>query len=180
MENLHIVVDSREHHPFDFAGEGYGMVTVSTGTLQTGDYSVKGLEDTCAVERKSLDDLANCLGRDRERFLRQLQRGRGLDAFAVIVEASWIDLAQGNYAARGLHPHSACQSVASFMARLGVPFMFAGTRTAAEYCTWSFLYQYAQGIRRRLRAVEQAMDALQPPRAVPRAKVLRMARAVEM
>lgn len=174
MENLHIVVDSREHHPFDFAGEGYGMVTVSTGTLQTGDYSIRGLEDACVVERKSLDDLANCLGRDRDRFLHQLQRGRGLDAYAVIVEASWIDLAQGNYAARSLHPHAACQSVAAFMARLGTPFMFAGSRKAAEYCTWSFLHQYAQGIRRRLKAVEQAMDALQPPKVVPNARIVRM------
>ena len=175
MENLHIIVDSRERHPFDFAGDGYAGVRLSTGTLQTGDYSIRGLEDVVACERKSLEDLTRCLGTDRPRFLRQLQRGRGLDAFAVIVEASWIDLATGNYAARGLHPHSACQSVASFMARLGIPFMFAGTRTAAEYCTWSFLYQYAQGIRRRLRAVEAAMNLLQPPRAVPRAKVLRMA-----
>lgn len=175
MENLHIVVDSRERHPFEFAGEGYAGVTLSTGTLQTGDYSIQGLQDVVACERKSMNDLAHCLGTDRERFVRQLQRGRGMDAYCVVCEGSWLDLAQGNYSARGLHPHAACQSVASFVSRMGIPFMFAGSRKAAEYLCWSFLHQYAMGIRRRLRAVELAMDTLQPPKAVPRAKVLRMA-----
>jgi len=180
MENLHIIVDSREHRPFDFSGEGYSGVTVSTGSLTVGDYSIRGLQDVVAVERKSMDDLAHCLGTERSRFLRQLQRGRSLEAYCVVVEASWVDLASGNYSARGLHPHAACQSVAAFMARLGVPFLFAGSRKAAEYCTWSFLYQYAQGIRRRLRAVELAMDALQPPKDVPKSRVLRMAASTGM
>jgi len=74
-----------------------------------------------------------------------------------------------------IHPHAACQSICSFIARMGIPFVFAGSRKAAEYIVYSILTQYANGIRRRLRAVEAAMNLLQPPRAVPRAKVLRMA-----
>ena len=36
------------------------------------------------------------------------------------------------------------------------PFPFAGTRPAAEYLTWSFLRQYLEGARRRLKAITRA------------------------
>lgn len=174
MEPLTIVADTREQAPFQFDGAGYDGVNVVTKKLDVGDYSVLGLEDVVACERKSMNDLAFCLGTDRPRFIRQLQRGRSLESYCVVVEGSWQDLAAGNYAARGLHPHAACQSVASFVSRLHVPFMFAGSRTAAEYVCWSFLRQFAMGLRHRLRAVEQAMSALQPPKVVPNARVVRM------
>lgn len=105
-----------------------------------------------AVERKELSDLVQCLGRERERFERELQRARGLDCFAVVVEASWRDLAGGNYRSR-LRPHAGCQSIAAFMARYGVPFLFAGSRAAAEYASWSILRQYLEGARKRLKAI---------------------------
>src|SRR6516164_7628811 len=48
-------------------GNGWQWQAV-TGTLYSGDYSVRGLEDQFAVERKSVDDLANCcLASNRER-----------------------------------------------------------------------------------------------------------------
>lgn len=174
MEPLTIVADSREQAPFHFDGAGYDGVSVVTKKLEVGDYSVLGLEDVVACERKSMNDLAFCLGTDRPRFIRQLQRGRSLESYCVVVEGSWHDLASGSYSARGLHPHAACQSVASFVSRLHVPFMFAGSRTAAEYVCWSFLRQFAMGLRHRLRAVEQAMSALQSPKVVPNARVVRM------
>jgi DNA excision repair protein ERCC-4 len=43
------------------------------GTLYSGDYSITGLEASFAVERKSIDDLANCcMAANRERFEREL------------------------------------------------------------------------------------------------------------
>ena len=79
----------------------------------------------------------------------------GLDAFAVVVEGSFEDLAQGRYRSK-LNPHSACQSVLSFSARLGIPFLFAGNRAGAEYATAGFLRQYLKGCRERLKAIEKA------------------------
>ena len=64
-----IVVDSREQCPFPFTHERY-EAQVQPGTLTVGDYSLAGLEDKVAVERKSLPDLVACLGRERERFAR--------------------------------------------------------------------------------------------------------------
>ena len=157
---LSIIVDSREQLPFSFTGfRCYEGVTVSRGSLTTGDYSLAGLESFVAVERKSLPDLVMCLGKERDRFVKELERGRALDAFIVICESNLHELVHGEYRSQ-LNPHSACQSVAAFMARLNIPFFFAGRRDAAEYMTFSFLKQYAEGERKKLRAVEQALGIL--------------------
>jgi len=156
---MRVVVDTREQAPWSFNGAAvYEGTTVVQGSLQCGDYSLAGFEGLVACERKSLPDLVACLGRERPRFERELERARGLDAFAVVVEGSWQELAQGQYRSQ-LNPHSACQSIAAFMARLGVPFWFCGTRTAAEYCCWSFLRQWLQGRVHELKAVERMLKA---------------------
>ena len=127
---MRVIVDSREQAPFPFRGPRYEGVTVEVGALSVGDYSLAGLADKVAVERKELSDLVACLGRERERFERELARGAALDAFCVVVEASWADLAGGQYRSR-MNPHAACQSVAAFMGRYRLPFLFAGSRSAA-------------------------------------------------
>ncbi len=157
---LSIIVDSREQLPFSFKGHPcYEGTTVARGSLPTGDYSLEGLTNLVAVERKSLPDLIACLGKDRERFVKDLERGRALDAFTVICEGDLYSLVHGEYRSL-LNPHSACQSVAAFMARLNIPFFFAGDRAIAEYMTFSFLRQYAEGKRKELKAVEQALGIL--------------------
>lgn len=155
---MRVIVDSREQVPFAFSGPRYEGVTVEVGTLTVGDYLLAGLTDKVAVERKSLPDLVACLGRERERFERELQRGAALDAFAVVVEASWADLAGGKYRSK-LQPHAACQSVLAFAGRYRLPFLFAGSRAAAEYVAWGFLRQYLEGARRRWAAIVKAHDA---------------------
>lgn len=150
-----IVRDTREKAGYGFDAARYEGVTVEAGTLATGDYSVKGLETLVACERKSLADLTMCLGQERQRFVRELERARGMDAFLVVVESPWSDLAAGKYRSR-LAPHSACQSVISFMAHHKIPFLFAGSRVAGEYAVWSFLHQFLDGARKRFQAIVKA------------------------
>ena len=152
-----IVVDSREQCPFDFRHEKY-EATTQAGALSVGDYSLAGLEDKVAAERKSLPDLVMCLGRERERFERELQRGAALEAFCVVCEGSWLELSKGQYRSQ-LKPHAACQSVLAFTARYRVPFLFAGGRAAAEYITWGFLRQYLEGAKKRWKAIATAQGA---------------------
>lgn len=152
---MKIIVDSREQAPFLFAGPRYAGTVVGTGTLATGDYSLAGMENVVAVERKSLDDLVGCLTSGRERFERELVRARGLDSFAVVVEASWDDLASGTFRSR-MNPHAACQSVLAFQVRYRIPFLFCGSRPGAEYVCWSLLRQCLEGSRARLKALLRA------------------------
>lgn len=152
---MRIIIDTREQAPFDFKHEKYAGAIIESGSLDTGDYSLAGLIDRVAVERKSLPDLVACLGRERERFERELQRAAALDAFAVVIEAAWSELAGGQYRSQ-LNPHAACQSVVAFMGRYRIPFVFAGSRSGAEYVCWSFLRQYLESARKRFKTIVKA------------------------
>lgn len=66
-------------------------LTVEPGTLNAGDYSIKGMTDRVAIERKSKEDLYATLSRSRERFIRELSRLNELEYAAVMVEAEWSD-----------------------------------------------------------------------------------------
>jgi len=150
---MKIICDTREQAPFTFGGMD---AQVQAGTLTTGDYSLVGLSDRCAVERKSLDDLMGCLtGEGRERFERELARARGLDAFAVVIEASFQDMAEGHYRSK-MKPHAALQSVLAFQVRYGVPFLWAGTRAGAEYATYHFLRHYLREASARYESIVKA------------------------
>lgn len=125
-----VLVDSREKLPFNLRP----MRTVRT-TLDTGDYSIKGLESVVAVERKSLDDFVNCVGRDRARFEREIQRLAAYRCKAIIIEGSLLHIEQQRYRS-SVHPNSVIGSWLSWTAQ-GVPFVFGGDRAGAErYCAW--------------------------------------------
>lgn len=146
---MRIVVDSREQAPFHF--QGYDA-EVTLGTLQAGDYSLCGLESLVAVERKSLPDLVACLSRERDRFERELERLRGFESAAVVVESPMSALAHGEYRS-ALNPKAAYESVVAFMCRYRLTFYFAQDRRGAERFTFSFLRHYWRTVERRYQAV---------------------------
>ena len=88
---MRIITDSRQQRPYQFE------LASELAALPCGDYSIGGLENYVAVERKTLDDLIGCLTTDRDRFERKLHRGLALDYFALVVEASLSDLVNGRY-----------------------------------------------------------------------------------
>lgn len=146
---LEIVIDTREQNPYEF--QGYAAVTARAG-LSAGDYSIPGFTDRVAVERKELSDLLGCLTHGRERFVRELERLRGYDAAAVVVEAPFFALAGGGYRSR-MNPESAVQSVISLMGRYRVPFFFADGRDMGEYFAFHFLRHYARHALERYKAI---------------------------
>lgn len=152
------VRDTREKAGFDFVPPMYPDCQTVPGTLELGDYSIKGAENLVAVERKSLPDLIMCLGVERERFERELRRARALEAFCVVVEGTWADVKQGNYRSR-MNPGSALQTILAFSCRYRCQFLFAGNHTEAEYATFGFLRHYARGKLRHLEALQKAMIA---------------------
>lgn len=150
---MKILIDTREQAPFTF--QGYD-VDPEPATLPVGDYSLVGFEDRAAVERKSLDDLVGCLmGSNRERFERDLARGRHYDLFAVVVEASLADVSLGCYRS-AMKPHSALQSIITFMVRHRAPFMFCGNRAGAEYFTFWTLAKYLRELEERYKQATKA------------------------
>ena len=146
---MKIIVDSREQNPLDFSK--YDCV-VEVGSLVTGDYSLHGLESMIALERKSLPDLVASLSSGRDRFERELQRGSGLDHFAVIIEGSMEDVRAHNYRSQ-MAPHAVLQSVIAFQVRHGTPFVWAGCPAGAAYAVFWTLQKYLREAEKRLKAI---------------------------
>lgn len=150
-----VLVDSREQAPFPFIRFN---VQAERAGLPTGDYSLPGFEDKAAIERKSLDDLVSCLmGKNRDRFERELTRGKAYELFAVVCEGSYQDIAEGRYRSE-MKPQAVLQSIVAFQVRYGVNFIMAGTRQAAEYLTFSLLEKFQREIEERWKALERGRE----------------------
>ncbi len=135
------IIDSREQMPLEL----HPLQTV-TGTLTTGDYSVKGLVDVVAIERKSLADLLGCIGQDRERFDREVQRLLAYPTRAVVVEATWPEIEAGNWRSQ-VTPTAAIGSLLGWIAA-GLPIIMAGDHERAGRFVGRLLFTAA---RRRWR-----------------------------
>ena len=143
---MKIVTDTREQRPYSFETE-----TV-TGTLSTGDYSICGLEDHIAIERKTIDDLIGSLSKGRDRFERELQRAKGLDYFALVVEADLKDIVNHAYRSEML-PKSVIQSLVAFSVRYKMPIWFCGNREYGQRITESLLLKYGREVEKTWKAV---------------------------
>lgn len=143
-----ILIDTREQQPYHF------QTPSISGTLPTGDYSISGLEHLISIERKSLDDLVGCLCNGRERFERELYRGRALDFFALVIECSLSDLINGNYRSQ-MTPRSAIQSIMAFSVRYRLPVFFAESREYGARVTESLLLKYGKEMEKRAEAVQK-------------------------
>ena len=123
-----VIVDTREQTPFTFPD-----MRTERGTLQSGDYSLKGFEEHVAIERKSLADLVGCCTTGRDRFKHELHRLRGFYLSAVIIEASVAQVMGHGYRSR-IAPESVLGSCCSWQIRYGVSFIWAGETCASRYC----------------------------------------------
>lgn len=129
-----LLVDTREKKPLQFS-----YLPAESATLYTGDYSVKGLEECFAVERKSLADLAGSLTRERDRFMREMHRLRGYPCAYLLVIGDGMELsrliAQGR-----LKLHQVEHSLRAIESRYGVHVERAYTEEQAARLveTWAF------------------------------------------
>lgn len=94
LDDLTILVDSREQRPLRFRN-----VKSERATLITGDYSVRcgdsDLRDTVAIERKSIPDLVSSLSTGRERFEREMSRLARIRWRFLVIEGELREIAAG-------------------------------------------------------------------------------------
>jgi len=144
---MKLIADTREQLPYEFKNP------MITDTLQIGDYSIAGLQDSISIERKTLPDLIHCLSQGRDRFERELFKARSLDFFAVVVECTLEDIAEHRYASMML-PTAALQSLVAFSVRYHLPIFFAGDRRSAQYLTESLLLKFHRELTKKLEAAQ--------------------------
>jgi ERCC4-type nuclease len=151
-----IVIDTREQTPLTF-----DTLPSQVGTLDTGDYSVRGLEHLISIERKSLPDLLTCVGRERERFKRELRRLRGYRFRLLLVECSAADLECGAWSGQ-LKPAHVIGSLAAWSAQYSLPIWLGGDHEGAGRFAERWLYQAARCIATEYEAAARALAAIEP------------------
>ena len=142
-----VVIDSREQTPWEFSN-----LPTERATLDSGDYSIVGLTHLVVVERKSLPDLLGCLGRERDRFKRELQRLRAFRFRCLVVEASYADLEGGGWRSK-IQPSHVLGSLAAWMAQYSLPVMLAGDHESAARFVEKYLFQAARTIAAENKAI---------------------------
>ncbi len=145
-----VVIDTREQRNFTFTGlyadakDGNRPLVVPTvvATLGQGDYSIVGLENVVAAERKSLADLYGTLGQGRKRFERELERLAGLRWAAVVVEADWSAVLDGYHRSQ-LNAKTIHRSVIAWQQRYAsIHWWFLPDRRLAEITTFRILERW--------------------------------------
>ena len=158
--DLTALIDTREQRPLDLS-----PLAMEPATLDTGDYSLAGLESLVRVERKSLPDLVVCVGPERERFERELVRLRGFPHRLLVVEATWTDIEEHGYRSKTT-PASVIGSLLAWMSD-GVPVLMAGDHERAGKFVSRFLFTVARRRWRELRGLVQAQAGPIPSRSSP-------------
>jgi ERCC4-type nuclease len=146
-----LLIDTREQAAWDFKGmqadmkDGGGTIILKTkrAGLKTGDYSIEGLEDQVAIERKSLEDFFHCVGSDRSRFENQLERLNALPCGRMVIEADWERMLRGCPNSK-LKPKTVVRSVISWQmdAFPNVHWWFMPGKRLAEVVAFRILDRY--------------------------------------
>lgn len=136
-----ILIDTREQKPWNFGSD----TPTQRIALPSGDYTILGMEQEIAIERKSLNDLVNTLIHSKKRFIKELTRLRSYRAKAVAIEASLEDVIFHNYKSEA-HPNTVLGIINCFEHIYQVPFHFWGCRQAAtvmakKWLKWAYVTQ---------------------------------------
>lgn len=130
-----IVIDTREQEPYLFDPR---LIRAVRRALKAGDYSIGGLEDQVAVERKTLDDFVSTVIHRRRRFREELRKLSQYRAACVVVEAGLPEVLDKRYRGEA-RPAAVVGSTLSIVLDFGVPVYFCGNRQAACHFTQAFL-----------------------------------------
>lgn len=133
VNGLTVVIDTREQLPWTLC-----FPSVSR-KLPAGDYSLVGLEDRIAIERKSLGDFINTVIHDWIRFRKELNRLSGYEMACIVVEGNVQDVIDRRYESEA-NPQSILGRTHSIFVDHGIPVFWWGPRSAAVHLAERLLH----------------------------------------
>ncbi len=149
-----ILVDTREREPLAlFANHRNWIGGERRVALKSGDYTIEGMENLLALERKSLADMVMCTVTDRKRFLAVCGRLARLRWKAILVEATFEDIKRGFEAFNipsDVHPNAVCGTLDAIEAKFGIPIIYTSairglvTERAASWLSKHFTYWWLE------------------------------------
>jgi len=133
-----LIIDTREKTPWDFDGDD-NFESVIFEKLDAGDYSIRGMEQIIAIERKATaDELFTNFTKNKERIIAEFERMRPCKIRVLIVEetceqilnpqAYYINRHHLNKASPSMPPAVVASNLTSLMLEYGVHIVFAGEK----------------------------------------------------
>jgi ERCC4-type nuclease len=157
------LVDTREQCPFPLAANHPNWIGGERrATLATGDYTVEGMEEVLALERKSLSDAVQSTMSGRARFIRSCERLAAYRWKAILIEATYEEMKTpyllDGEAEQAAHPNAVCGTLDAIEAKFGIPVLYTSrihdlaTERAASWLSKHFTYWWLEqnGHRRLL------------------------------
>ena len=149
-----LVQDSREQCGYGTQGQFSGPFLVSG--LAVGDYSVLGLKELIAIERKSLPDLLGSLTSGRDRFEAEMRRARHCHKFFLLVECSPKDFLVEDFGKLSrATPRSVWGTLMTWMTRYH-PVIFGVNRQISARICEAILVAYAKEFFKRTDKISRA------------------------
>jgi ERCC4-type nuclease len=146
---MRVTVDTRDPwpHPWaKFLPEGWEFVREK---LETGDVVLSALPEGAVIERKTPSDMAGCIGASRERFEKELKRGRYVGKLIVVIEGTLADVCA---ASRGISHNAITGTIAAWTLRY-CPFVFCGSQQEAADFSFRFLAAQVRDAERLAKAI---------------------------
>jgi len=146
-----ILIDDRERRGgYTFEGlradanRQYRPLVVPTKEvrLETGDYSIEGMDELVTIERKSLADLYHTLGQRRNEFEAEHQRMAQMAFAAVVIETDLATAIAHPPAESRLHPRCVYRTFLSWSIRFGTHWWWIGGRRGAEKTVFHALLDF--------------------------------------
>ena len=136
-----IAVDTREQRPYTFENIKLPPEVI-VQTLQTGDYSIAGLDNLVCVERKSLADLFSSVGTGRARFEREMVRMSKMDYAALVIESSMAGIFTNPPSRSKMNPRAVFRTLLSWSIKYNIHVWPAWNREAGEKITYILLKNF--------------------------------------
>ncbi len=134
---MEIIIDTREKKPWNF--ENHHQIFKK---LETGDYSVEGLEDQIAIERKSLNDYIRSILQDKIRFTKVLNKLSGIKHSCIIVEEPYQHVWDRNYYSK-VNPQYINSRTKTIKNTFSIPVFFSKNRGRAKEIALTWLEKSA-------------------------------------
>ena len=144
---------------------------IERGSLETGDVALSALPEGAVTERKTPSDVASCIGANRERFERELKRGRYVGRMIVVIEGTLADVC----AASRISHNAIVGTLAAWTLRY-CPFVFAGSQREAADFAFRFLAAQVRDAKRMANAI--SLPGILPVREKPTTGILAQKRGL--
>ncbi len=151
-----VLIDTREKQPYSLAQRHPNWIGgLKFAALKTGDYSIEGMEDLLALERKTMTDAIQSTMANRARFIRSCERLAVFRWKAILIEASYEQMKSFYHTSEEdllttAHPNAVCGTYDAIEAKFGIPILYTSrnrdlaTERAASWLSKHFTYWWLE------------------------------------